>query len=376
MLKSTAPKQAPPRTGLLDMNPGTQPPPLRIAMVVPPWYEVPPPGYGGIEQVCAALTDALVARGHDVTLFGVGRGRTSAQFVNTIGEPQYERLGQALPELIHASRVNRLIDPDRFDIVHDHTMAGLLGATGRQVPTVTTVHGSPEGELGSYLDNVDRSVGLIAISHSQRRLRAKLPWLATIHHGLPAADAVRSAPGSGPVVWLARFTPDKGADLAIKACREAGLPLVLAGKCNEASERQYLDEVVTPMLDRDVEIVVNPDRARCQELLWQARCLLLPIRWEEPFGVVLLEAMSVGTPVVTLNRGAVPEVVLNGRSGFVCTDPAQLPQALTDVVSLDPADCAEHARVSFSADLMASRYERVYRKWAIMRLLSGARRHL
>jgi glycosyltransferase involved in cell wall biosynthesis len=362
-----------PHSGLLDTQAGTQWPPLRIAMVVPPWYEVPPPGYGGIEHVCAALTDALVARGHDVTLFGVGRGGTSARFVNTIGEPQYPRLGQTLPELMHAARTNQLIDPDSYDIVHDHTLAGLLSATIRRVPTVTTVHGCPDGELGYFLENVDRAVGMIAISHSQRRVRTDLPWLATVHHGLPAARAVRPAPGSGPVLWLARFTPDKGADLAIQACRAANLPLVLAGKCNEPSERRYLTEVVTPMLGPDVDLVVNPNRDRCRDLLWDARCLLMPIRWEEPFGLVMLESMAVGTPVVALNRGAVPEVVQHGMSGFICADPTELPDALVEASKLDPGTCADHVRLSFSADLMAHRYERIYRKWATIRLSSAAR---
>jgi glycosyltransferase involved in cell wall biosynthesis len=337
-------------------------------MVVPPWYEVPPVGYGGIEQVCAALTDALVARGHSVTLFGAGtRSGTAARFVGTVEEPQYAQLGQALPELTHTARTNQLIDPGEYDIVHDHTMAGLLAAASRTVPTVATVHGCPTGELGGYLDSLGSSIGLVSVSYAQRRLRTDLPWVATVHHGLRPADAVRQAPGDGPVLWLARFSPDKGADLAIAACRAARLPLVLAGKCGDPAEQRYLDEVVKPLLHPDVRLVVNADRALTRELLWSARCLLMPIRWEEPFGVVMLEAMSVGTPVVALNRGAVPEVVQHGETGLVCTDPAELPDALVDVVALDPMACAEHARVSFSADLMARRYERVYRRWAAAR---------
>jgi glycosyltransferase involved in cell wall biosynthesis len=341
---------------------------LRIAMLAPPWYEVPPPGYGGIEQVCASLTDALVARGHKVTLFGVGRNGTSAEFVNTIGDPRYQNLGQGLPELLHVARANQMINQGDFDVVHDHTVAGLLSGATRRVPTVATVHGTPTGDLGGYLDCLDASVGLVAISSAQRRQRPDLPWLATIHHGLRVTEAVRSTPLSGPALWLARFAPDKGADLAIQACREAGVPLVLAGKCNEEQERRHLDEVVAPLLGPDVELVLNPDRRRCQELLRTARCLLMSIRWEEPFGLVMLEAMTVGTPVVALRRGSVPEVVLPGETGLICDDPGDLPEALRRVTALDPAACAARARSAFSPELMAARYERAYRNCAANRL--------
>jgi glycosyltransferase involved in cell wall biosynthesis len=163
-------------------------------------------------------------------------------------------------------------------------------------------------------------------------------------------------------LWLGRFTADKGPDLAIEACRQANLPLVLAGKANQKDEWQYLDEVIRPMLGPDVELVLNGERERTEALTVQARALLLPIRWEEPFGMVLIEAMSVGTPVVALRNGAVPEVVLHGRTGFICHDESELPAALNAATSIDPIDCVEHVRTMFSVPLMARRYERVYRR--------------
>src|SRR5436190_6533341 len=144
--------------------------PMRIAMVVPPWYELPPSGYGGLEQVCAELVDGLIARGHEVTLFGAGiQTGTGAEFVSTVDETQHERLGQTMPELLHVARVNQLINEGAFDVVHDHTVIGMLTAADRQVPTIATVHGPPIGELGEYLGCLDASVGLVAISRSQRR---------------------------------------------------------------------------------------------------------------------------------------------------------------------------------------------------------------
>lgn len=341
---------------------------LRIAMLVPPWYELPPPGYGGLEQMCAALVDALVARGHDVTVIGAGtRSDTAATFLSTIDEPQHLRLGEGLPELLHVGRANQLLEAGEFDIVHDHSTAGLLSAGVRSAPTVATVHNSPSGEIGDYLVSLGRSVSLVAISEAQQLSRPELPWTSVVYNGL-SSDQIPGyipdgrPPARRPVLWLARFTPDKGPDLAIRACRAAGVPLVLAGKCTEPGERRYLSEVIAPMLGPDTELVLNANRQRSQALIRAARCLIMPIRWQEPFGMVMVEAMAAGTPVVALNRGAVPEVVDQGVTGLICQDEAELPDALADVTTLDPHACVRHVKRSFSAELMASRYEQVYRK--------------
>lgn len=336
--------------------------PLKIAMVVPPWCEVPPTGYGGLEQVCAVLVDGLVARGHDVTLFGAGdRTGTAGSFVST-GPTQFGRMNESLPELAHVVRVNEMLERERFDVVHDHTNVGPLSAPQRRIPTVVTVHGCPRGELATYLTRLDHRVDLVAISYAQRRLAPYLPWSAVIHHGIAPAPAARSEPGDGPVLWLARFCPDKAPELAIDACRQAGLPLVLAGKCQEAIEHRHLEDVVAPMLGPDVELVVNADRPRTSELLAAASCLIMPIRWEEPFGMVMIEALALGVPVVAFNRGAVSEVVRHGVTGVICERPEELAGALVEARGLDPAACVAHVKENFSPDLMARRYERVYRR--------------
>ena len=324
---------------------------------------VPPAGYGGVERVCASLIDGLIARGHDVTLFGTGgRTGTQARFVSTHPELQYPRLLESMPELVHVTQVNEMLEREKFDIVHDHTTVGPVTASRRRVPSVVTVHGCPTGELNDYLSRVDKSVALVAISHSQRRVAQNLNWTATVHHGIEVDGPMKTEPSNGPVLWLGRFDAEKGPDLAIEAARKADLPLVLAGKCNQQSEWRYLDEVIRPMLGSDVELVLNADRHRTDALLTEARALLMSIRWEEPFGMVMIEAMATGTPVVTLRRGSVPEVILHGRTGFVCGDEIELPEALAEAATLDPADCVAHVRTSFSVDLMAQRYERVYRR--------------
>ncbi|MFI6266989.1 glycosyltransferase family 4 protein [Micromonospora sp. NPDC051006] len=334
-------------------------------MLVPPWLSVPPPGYGGLEQVVAGLVDGLSRYGHAVTLFGAGRkhGTAARNFVSTNPDVQYERLGEALPELAHLARVNHLIDAADFDIVHDHTTIGPLVAGRRAVPTVATVHGNPVGEYGDVLSDTDEGVGLVAISHAQRRLNPGLPWVGTVHNALDLTGIPRkTVPGRGPVLWLARFSPDKGPDVAIRACREAGLPLLLAGKCNEPAERRYYDDVVAPLLDDDVEVVLNADRAETLRMLVDARCLIMPIQWEEPFGMVMVEAMATGTPVVVLGRGAAPELVRSGVTGLVCDRAEELPAALRAAERIDPADCIAHVAENFSISRMALGYEAVYRQ--------------
>jgi glycosyltransferase involved in cell wall biosynthesis len=332
-------------------------------MIMPPWYEVPPAGYGGLERVCASLIDGLIDRGHDVTLFGAGTHTgTKARFVSTNPELQYPRLLESLPELVHVTQANELIGRGAFDIVHDHTTVGPVTAVRRRVPSVVTVHGCPVGELNAYLSQVDNSVALVAISHNQRRVAPNLSWTATVHHGIEIEGPLKAEPSDGPVLWLGRFDPQKGPDLAIEACRKADLPLVLAGKCNQTDEWRYLDEVVRPMLGSDIELILNADRAHTDTLLSEARSLLLPIRWQEPFGMVMIEAMAKGTPVVALRHGSVPEVILHGRTGIICRDETELADGLCEAQKLRPSDCVAHVRASFSVDLMAHRYERVYRK--------------
>ena len=331
-------------------------------MVAPPWYELPPLGYGGLEVIVAALVDGLVERGHDVTLFGAGnRTGTRARFVSTTGELQYPRLGELMPAVLHTARVNRLIADGEFDVVHDHTTDGPLSAPGRRPPTLVTVHGDPNGEYGEYLAALGDTVGLVAISRVQRLSDTDLNWVATVHNALPDSEITDgAATPDGPVLWLARFTPDKGPDQAVRACRTAGVPLVLAGKCNEPDEERYLDEEIRPLLDDSVQLVINPDRPDTFRLLREARCLIMPIRWAEPFGMVMIEAMAVGTPVVGVGYGAVPELVRDGVTGWIAEDPEDLPDLLRRVGELSAEDCVEHVRANFSASVMAGRYEQVY----------------
>jgi glycosyltransferase involved in cell wall biosynthesis len=336
--------------------------PLRIAMVAPPWFEVPPQGYGGIEAVCAGLVDRLVARGHRVTLIGAGRDRTAADFVATFAEPPSVRLGEPVPEVLHSAAVARVLEEVEVDLVHDHTLAGPLLAAGRPVPTVVTAHGPVEGEFGDYYRQLGDWVGLVAISDAQRRSAPDLPWLGTVHNGIDVDAYPFREAKEEYVLFLGRFSPDKGAHLAIDAARAAGRSIVLAGKCSEPAERAYFLEEISPRLGPDVWLFGEAGAADKRELLARARCLVFPVCWDEPFGMVLVEALACGTPVVALKRGSVPEIVVDDVCGVVCEETAELPAGIEAAGRLDPRQWRSYVRERFGLAAMVAGYEAVYRR--------------
>lgn len=340
---------------------------LRIGMLAPCWFEVPPTGYGGIETLVADLVDGLVAAGHEVTLIGAGRPGTTAQrFVSTFERPPSERLGDATLEVTHAVEGDRvlrsLIGAGQLDLVHDHTVAGPLLARGRDVPTVVTTHNDVVGVGGRLLRGLSPAVGCIAISDWQRRSAPDLPWVGRVHNAVQVASFPFRADKQDYAFFLGRIHPEKGTHLAIDAAREAGVPIVIAGKCLEAIEREYLEREIRPRLGDDVRLLeeVGPDEKR--DLLAGARCLVLPVQWDEPFGLVLIEAMACGTPVVALRRGAVPEVVVDGVTGRICDRPDQLAAAIRDVGRIDPAACRRHVARHFDTTTLAERYLEVYQR--------------
>jgi glycosyltransferase involved in cell wall biosynthesis len=334
---------------------------LRVAMVAPPWFNVPPDAYGGIEEVIFHLTEALTARGHQVTLIGAGADGTPARFLRTYREPPSDRLGEPLPELVHAAATERMLAGLDVDVVHDHSLAGPLTAAGRAVPTVATMHGPVDGEMGEYFRQLGDTVSLVAISAAQRALAPDLNWVATVYNAVDVESFPFRESKEDWLLFVGRFNPDKGAHLAIDAARAAGRPIVLAGKVNEPVEEEYFDREIRPRLGDDATYVGELDARRKRDLYQRAACLLFPIRWPEPFGMVMAEAMACGTPVVALRAGSVPEIVDDGRTGVICDSTDELPAAIGRALRLRPADCREHVARHFDVATMATGYERVYR---------------
>jgi glycosyltransferase involved in cell wall biosynthesis len=343
--------------------------PLCVAMIAPPWYEIPPRKYGGIEQVVAGLADRLADRGHDVHLFGTGRDGTRAKFSQIYAEPPPADGSGTLPEVVQAAAAARLLAElgrdIRIDVVHDHSLAGALLARGRDIPTIVTMHWPAVGELARYFEEIGPTIGLVAISDSQRKLAPTLPWIGTVYNGIDVAKFPYRDVKDDYVAFLGRYGSEKAPHLAIDAAREAGLPIRLAGKCADPSELAYYAEHVEPRSGPDVEHLGQLGFAAKTELLAGARCLVFPICWEEPFGLVMIEAMACGTPVVALGRGSVPEIVEHGVTGFVCEDPSELPAAIRDAKKLDPAECRKRAEDRFDTSVMVGAYERLYRSVAV-----------
>ncbi|MFI9591626.1 glycosyltransferase family 4 protein [Nonomuraea sp. NPDC052265] len=335
---------------------------LRIAMVAPPWEEVPPRAYGGIEQMLADLITGLSGRGHEVTLIGSGSTGVPAKFLVTYPEAPSERIGESLPEVLHAAQAWRALEGMPADIVHDHSLAGPLTALGRATPTVVTCHGPAGGELGEVYRALGERVNLIAVSDAQRADAPDLNWVATVHNALDAASFPFREHKEDWVLWLGRFSHSKGPDLAIDAARAAGRRIVLAGKLTEPCERDYFEEHVRPRLGPGVSYVGEADAGRKRELLAAAHCMVFPIQWEEPFGMVVIEAMACGTPVVAIGRGAVPEIVVDGVTGFVLREAAELPAAIEAAGRLDPRACRDHVERHFGVGAMAAAYEAVYHR--------------
>jgi glycosyltransferase involved in cell wall biosynthesis len=339
---------------------------LRVAMVAPPWFDVPPQGYGGIEQMLADLIGGLVARGHKVTLVGAGRDGTAANFEQTYAKPPSERLGEPVPEVLHAAAAARILDDldvgHNLDIVHDHTLAGPLTATGRTTPTVATMHGPVDGEYALYFRQLGSSVALVALSEAQRRMAPDLNWVATVPNGIDVATYPYREDKEDWTLFVGRFSPEKGAHLAIDAARGAGRRILLAGKLSEPVEEEYFEREIRPRLGDDAKFIGETDAEGKRELYAKAACLLFPVQWEEPFGLVMVEAMACGTPVVALAEGSVPEVVVDGRTGFVRDSPDELSAAVARISEIRAADCRAHVAEHFDVDVMVTGYERVYRQ--------------
>lgn len=340
--------------------------PLRVAIVSPPWYTVPPDGYGGIELVIFVLARELTAMGQEVTVFGRQGPMDGFELIALSPESWSAALGGEEHLAREATYVRRAYDVVRhraFDVVHDHS--GYLGIVAAslldlQSARVATLHGGLGEADGVFLSSVDKSVELVAISQAQQGLVAGVRWAGVVHNAVPADDLELGIEPKGYLVELARISPDKGQHLAIEIARRAGKKLILAGKVDEA-DRGYFESEIQPHLGESVEWIENVagrDKAR---LLAGADALLFPIQWEEPFGLAMVESMASGTPVVATPRGAANEIVEEGVTGFLGRDVDELVATVGRVGEVDRRRCAEIARDRFGGRRMAEGYLEVYR---------------
>lgn len=338
---------------------------MRVLQIAPPWFEVPPSRYGGTELVVTGLTEELVRRGHDVTLLASGGSRTCGRLVTGFDVPPTELLGDPFVELTQATTIDDLTG---FDLVHDHTVFGAVVADARATtPVVLTLHGPLTERTVPLLRRIGRRVGLVGISHDQVRRHLDVPIASVVHNGIDLSTYGRgSDPRGDDLLFLGRASPDKGPDLAIEVARRCGRHLTMAIKVNEPDERTYWNEVLRHRCAAwGVDVVLDADHATKVALLRRAHALLVPIRWAEPFGLVMAEAAACGTPAVAFARGAAPEIILDGITGRLVEPEAGvegLVAAVAEVGDVDPQRCLDHVARRFSVEAMTDRYLAVYER--------------
>jgi glycosyltransferase involved in cell wall biosynthesis len=338
---------------------------LRIAMIVSPWYSVPPDGYGGIELMAYLLATELQRRGHEVTVLGRLGSRGPFEVLAVAPESWTPDLGsrnQPARDCLFLYRAYEVIRRRAFDIVHDHSgfMGMVLAATMRaETPVVATLHGDLTEAEGEFLAAIDNKVHLVAISRSQETQVAGVDWKGVVYNAVDLSKLRPSADKDDYILHLARIDPDKGQHVAIEFAKRVGAPLILAGKLEEP-QRRYFAERIEPHLGNGVSRLENVAGAEKTRLLARARALVFPLQWEEPFGLAMVEAMASGTPVLALARGAAVELVEPGVTGFLADDVDGLVEAYGRLDEIDTRRCAERARERFSPERMAEGYESIY----------------
>jgi glycosyltransferase involved in cell wall biosynthesis len=338
---------------------------MKIAQVAPLWERVPPPAYGGIELVVGLLTDELVARGHEVTLFASGDSITSAKLESV--HPQALRSDAEIKEyriyeMLQLAQVYERAD--EFDLIHSHMgCAALPYSKLTETPTVHTLHGifTPDSEkLFAHAKNQP----YVSISNAQREDSLGLNYVATVynsvdvssHHFFPTADE------PAYLAFLGRLSPDKGPHLAIEIAKATGMTLKIAGKV-DPDDMEYFQQQIEPQIDgTQIQFLGEADHFMKNGLMGRAVATLFPIAWREPFGLVTIESMAAGTPVIAMNLGSVPEILRNGVNGFICNNVAECIDAVAKVRSVARAGCRADVAQRFGIEQMTAGYEAVYQQ--------------
>ena len=360
---------------------------MKIAQIAPPWLRIPPKNYGGTENVLYSLIEAQVAQGHDVTLFAPGDARTSAKLVSFIPRSLIE---DGIPWTMHLKAYYHLhkaveqIKEQSFDIVHTHLSSSsdmyIFPLTASlATPHVTTLHSNfpfdrdertgKIGDADAYYMEWAPAIPTIAISESARKEEGAnfpLNFIGVVHNGISIRDYYRvKAPGGDYFVWLGRFMPEKGAHLAIEAAKRAKVPLILAGTIDRYSKESmnYFHQVIKPQIGTEQISYIGPvNTNQKMQLLSRARGFLNPIEWEEPFGMVMIEAMSQGCPVISFARGAAPEIVADQVSGFLVHTLDEMVERIPQIDAIDRDAVRMHFERNFSARVMAEKYTKVYKQ--------------
>jgi glycosyltransferase involved in cell wall biosynthesis len=334
---------------------------VRIAEIAPLWVPVPPPSYGGIELVVSLLADGLAGRGHEVTLFGAQGSKTEARLVSPVAEGRnLSQMGADITdEVVHALPAYRRAE--EFDVIHDHTGLGTaLGAAhGGHPPVVHTLHGPWTDASRRFFEAVSPPVHLIAISEAQAAGNPNLDYAGVVHNGLDLTAHPWRKEKDDFLLFLGRCNPEKGPEVAVEVAKRAGLRLVMMMKRSEPHELAHWENEVEPRLRGDEELLFDVSHDEKVELLGRARATLVPIQWPEPFGLVMIESMACGTPVIAMPEGAAPEIVVDGKTGFLTATVDDMVNAVGRAEEISPSACRDHVTEHFSGQAMVTKTERI-----------------
>ncbi len=342
---------------------------MRIAQIAPLWESVPPTTYGGIELVVSLLTDELVRRGHEVTLFASGDsqtlGRLEAICPKALRCLEIDVSPEYFNNIHQTLQLNKLFEQSsQFDIIHSHIgMATFPYANLLKIPIVHTLHGpvpSIEEDLWRYVNKQN----FISISNAQRRNDLGLNYVATVYNGINTQKyPLYAQPNSPPyLAFLGRFSPEKGPHLAIEIAKRVGLPLKMAGKV-DVVDRLYFENEIKPQIDGEqIEFLGEANHAMKCELMGRALATLFPITWQEPFGLVMIESMALGTPVIAMKMGSTPEVIADGETGFLCQNIEECIAAVKNIDKISRVACRDRVVENFSVRCMVDAYEAVYQQ--------------
>ena len=341
--------------------------PLRIGLVSGPMVAIPPPGYAGTERVVAVLVNELTRRGHAVTLIGPADSQVDCELVPTIHRALWSSgmTGDPTP-YIEVTIERAWSVAHRFDVIHSHLdTLSFSFARHSPVPVLHTLHGRLDMPGVPELLDEFQDIPLVAISESQRRWWPQNNWVATVHHGLPLEDAPFSDRAGKYLAFVGRIAPEKGVEAAIELARTVQLPLRMAAKVHEDDEKRLFAEVVAPAVEDGV-VVFEGELATAErdQLLAGALATVLLGAWPEPFGLVAIESMATGTPVIARRAGALPEIVDHGVTGYLVDDVHEARFAVREVADLDRAVVRRTVLDRFSAERMVDDYETVYRQLA------------
>ncbi|HKU02888.1 MAG TPA: glycosyltransferase family 4 protein [Arthrobacter sp.] len=331
---------------------------MRIGLVTGPWIPVPPATYGGTERVVDTLARGFAAAGHEVLLAAPADSTCPVQIVPGMRPTDYGGLGTTLSELSHVARAYEGLQD--VDIIHDHTLAGPLYLhRPAGVPVATTIHGPLHAQAADIYRAVARKGAVIAISRDQASHAPDVPVTRVIHHGMDLSAVPVGSGSGGYLCFVGRSSPDKGLLEAIAIAREAGLHLKIAVKMRDPEEVHYFRDVIEPKLGPNVDFVGEVDDAAKYRLMGEALAFLNPIQWSEPFGLVMIEALATGTPVVGTRIGSAPEIVKHGRTGFL-GETAELAGLVPAAAGLDRAECRRAVVERFSAERMVAEHLELY----------------